>query len=226
MAGAFRQVTDRSVGALRLMASSTKPGSRQAVRAITRGKIRKLQRAGLLSKSIDLNARPSDYVLSQLYKYREVISGKQAAVKVSSSAKASALRHKIGAGGRGTVVIIPRERGERFRVTKGDEIKSTRKAYGQTIDKTIGDKFSPPRPGEKIYYTIPKRTRGAGQLKRRTFASFNELIFYLQSYDINFEDMEDYIEVERFKEGSYRQRQHAKEYNTAVRKLKRNRRKR
>jgi hypothetical protein len=206
------------------MASSKK--SRAGQRAITRGKIRKLQRAGLLSKDLDVNRKPSKYVLSQLYKYKSVISGKQAALKVSSAKKAADLRNKIGEGGRGRIVIVPREKGERFRVTKTDEIKSTRKAYGQTIEKTIGDKFTAPRPGEKVYYTIPRRKRGLGNLKRRTFASFDELLFYLSKYEIEFDDVEKYIEVERFAEGSRRQKQHQKEYTAAVRKLKRNRVKR
>jgi hypothetical protein len=198
--------------------------SKGGQRAITRAKIRRLQNAGLLSDRINANKKPSKYVLSQLYKYRGVISGRQAAVKVSTAAKAKEYRSRIGEGGQGRVVIIPREKGEKFRVTKTDEIKSTRRAYGQTIAKTIGDKFLPPRSGEKVYYTIPRRKRGTGQLKRRTFASFDELLFYLEKYEVEFEDIEDYIEVERFKEGSRKQKQHQREYNAAVRKLKNKRR--
>jgi len=194
-------------------------------RAITRGKIRKLQKAGLLSDKINPNARPSDYVKQQLYKYNSVISGKQAAVRLSSAKKAAELRSKIGEGGRGRVVIVPREKGEKFRVVSGDKIVSRRKQYGQTIEKTIGDKFSAPRAGEKIYYTIPRRKRGLGSLKRHTFSSFDEMLFYLQKYEIEFDDIEDYIEVERFTEGSRRQRQHQKEYNAAVRRLKNKRKK-
>lgn len=191
-------------------------------RAITRRKIRKLQKAGLISSSVNPNKKPSRDTINKIYKYRAVIAGKQSALRVSSSAKAADLRSKIGYGGRGKIVIVPREKGERFRVTATDEIKSTRVAYGQRIEKTIGDKFSPPKPGEKIYYTIPSRKRGVGRLKRRTFASFDELIYYLEKYEINFEDMEDFIEVERFRAGSTRERRVKREYAAAVRKLKRN----
>lgn len=188
-------------------------------RAITRGKIRKLQRAGLLSDKVNPNAKPSDYVLSQLYKHRGIISGRQAAVRLSSSAKAGELRAKVGEGGRGRIVIVPREKGEKFKVID-DVITSTRKQYGQTIQKTVGDKFTPPRAGEKVYYTIPRRKRGLGSLKRHTFSSFDEMLFYLQKYEIDFEDIEDYIEVEKFKEGSRNQLRVQKEYRAAVRKLK------
>jgi hypothetical protein len=211
-------------GAARCMVSRT--NSRNSQRAITRGKIRKLQKAGLLSSKVNANAPPSNYVKSQLYKYRGVIVGKQSALKVSSAAKAAEYRNRIGEGGQGRVVVVRREKGERFRVTKTDEIKSTREAFGQTIEKTIGDKFTPPKPGEKLYYTIPRRKRGLGGIKRRTFSSFDEMLFYFSKYDIDFDEVEQYIEVERFTSGSRRERQFKREYNTAVRKLKRNRKKR
>ena len=207
------------------MARLTRKQRQSQSRAITRGKIRRLQKAGLMSQNINPNKKPSKYVLAKLYTYRGVLSGRQAAVQVSTAAKAKELRSKIGDGGQGKVVIVPREKGERFRVTKDDQIKSTRKAFGQTVEKTIGDKFTP-RPGERAYYTIPRRKRGLGQLKRHTFASEDELLKYLETYEINFDDIKDYIEVERFKEGSAAQKREHEEYKAAVRKLKYKRRKR
>ena len=200
----------------------SRKSQRQIARAATTRKIKKLQRAGLLSDRIKTGKKPSKYVLAQLYKYRSVISGKQAAVKLSSAVKAAELRNKIGEGGRGRIVVVPRAKGERFSVTEKDEIKSTRKAYGQTIAKTIGDKFRPARGGERVYYTLPRRKRGLGSLKRRTFASFDEMLFYLTEYEVNFEDIEDYIETERVKEGSRTQRRVQREYRESVRRLKRN----
>jgi len=191
-------------------------------RAITRGKIIKLQKSGLISGKINPDKAPSNYVKNQFYKYRSVISGKAAAVKLSNAAKAKEIRAKIGEGGQGRVVVIPREKGEKFRV-ENDTIKSTRTQYGQRIEKTVGDKFTAPRSGEKVYYTLPHRKRGLGKLKRKTFSSFDEMLFYLEKYEIEFEDIEDYIEVERFKEGSRRQKQVQGEYRAAVRRLKRNR---
>lgn len=171
--------------------------SAKSQRAITRGKIRKLQRAGLLSDKINASKKPNAFVKAKLYKYRRVLSGKDAAVKVSTTEKAEDYRRRIGAGGQGKTVIIPREKGERFSVTKKDEIKSTRTARGEKIHKSIGTKLRKPKPGEQLYYTIPKRTRGAGELKRRTFASYDEFEFYLDKYEIDFADLQDYIEVER-----------------------------
>jgi hypothetical protein len=193
-------------------------------RAITRGKIKKLQRAGLVSARIDADKPPSKLLKAKFYKYRSILSGKSAAVKVSSAAKARELRGKIGYGGEGRAVIVPREKGERFKVGKNDTITSTRKAYGATIEKKIlGDKFAPPRAGEKLYYTIPKRRRGTASIKRTTFSSFDEMLYYLEKYEINFDDVEDYIEVERFKEGSRRERQERGEYLKARRRLQKKR---
>jgi hypothetical protein len=209
------------------MAKPTKK-SRYSQRAITSGKIKKLQRAGLLSDRINPDTKPSKYVVNQLFKYRGVLSGRQAAVTVSSARKASELRTKVGEGGVRNIVIVPRQKGERFRVTKDDKIKSTRKAYGQTIDKIIGETFTAPKPGEKLYYTIPKRVRGTRHFKRRTFASYDELLFYLSSESgsgMDEKDIRQYLEIERFREGSRRERQFKREYNEAVRKLK-NKRKR
>lgn len=187
----------------------------------TQRKIRKLQRAGILSPKIDPTKKPSKYVLAKFSKYRGVLSGRQAAISVSSSPKASELRNKIGEGGERKIVIVPREKGETFSVIRGDKIRSHRTQYGQKIEKTIGDKFSAPKAGERVYYTLPRRKRGMGLLKRRTFASFDEMLFYLTKYEVEFEDIEDYIEVERVKDGSRTQKRVAKEYNAARAKLQR-----
>jgi hypothetical protein len=195
-----------------------------AQRRITSRKVQKLQRAGLISSKIDPNSKPSKQTLAKLYKYRSVISGKEAAVRLDTAKSAKEFRDRIGQGGAGRVVIIPREKGEKFKVKDG-QIVSTRTQYGQKIEKTIGDKFSAPRPGEKVYYTLPSRKRGLGSLKRRTFASFDEMLFYLTTYEINFEDIEDYIEVERTKPGSTLDKRVRSEYLTARNKLRKKRKK-
>jgi len=188
----------------------------------TQRKIRKLQRAGILSPKIDPTKKPSKYVLAKFDKYRGVLSGRQAAVRLSSEKKAAEYRRKIGEGGQGKTVLITREKGERFRVVD-DTIKSKRTAYGQTIDKVVGDKFDRPKTGEKVYYTLPRQSKGK-IFKRRTFASYDELLFFLNSSSGNgysFDDLKTYIEVERFKEGSRNAKRVQKEYNSARSKLER-----
>lgn len=169
-------------------------------------KAKKLQKAGLLSSKLDLSVKPSSHTLNILYKYHDVVSGKAAVVKADTASQAADLRGKFHFKGRGKAVVIRREKGEKFRLTKSGEIQSTRPNPlnpSQKIQKTIGKGYQPrPDKGGRIYYTIPERTRGAGKIKRRTFSSFDELLYYLEKYEINFEDMEDYIEVEEFVEGS------------------------
>lgn len=206
------------------MAKLTK-SRKQRQRLATARKIKKLQKSGLISSNINPYKKPSQITLNKLSKYKGVISGKQEAVRVSSAKKAKEYRDRIGEGGSGRTVIVPREKGERFRVTKGDKITSTRKQYGQTIHKTIGDKFTPPKAGERAYYTLPTRKRGLGKLKRKTFASFDEMLFYLNQYEINFEDIEDYIEVEKTREGSALDRRVRREYTAARNRLRKKRKK-
>lgn len=166
--------------------------------------VKKLQRAGLLGK-VDLRKRPTKTERSKVIKYKELISGRASVVRAPTKKDAAKLRGKFGLKGADKVLVIPREKGEKFKLTKTGELKSVREAFGQTIHKTIGEKFSPnfKRPANaKAYYTIPSRTRGAGSLKRRTFASFDELLYYLSKYEVSFEEIEDRIEIEEFEEGS------------------------
>lgn len=178
-----------------------KRGRAQAPNKQYVAKVRKLQRAGLL-KNIDVRKKPTPGVFAQFTKHKDILSGRVAPLRASSRTKAKEIRSKLGVKGTGTYVYIPREKGERVTITKAGKIKSKRTRYGQTIEKEIGGKIEPPKPGEKFYYTLPYRKRGLTGLARHTFASFDEMLFYLTRYEINFEDIEDYIEVEKVHDGS------------------------
>jgi hypothetical protein len=177
-------------------------------------KVEKLQRAGLIGP-VDTRKRPTPYILGQLTRYKEVIAGRATVVKAPSAAKARELRKRLGVKGSGRAVVVPREPGEKIRIDKEGVIKSTRKRYGQTIKKTIGDRSSIQRPTDNVkrYYTLPHRRRGTRNLKRTTFASFDEMLFYLEKYEIDFEEIEDYIEVEEFKKGSRKEKQARQKYD-------------
>lgn len=189
-------------------------------------KVRKLQRAGLLGK-VNQRRRGTPYIYGLFTKYRDVLTGRAAAIKAPSQDDARELENRLGVKRHGRVVLIPREAGEKVRITKEGEIKSTRKRYGQTIRKTIGAPVAPPDDDVKRYYTIPHRKRGTARLKRHTFASFDELLFYLSKYEIEFEDIEDYIEVEEVAKGSDKQRSKdkkiARERKAGVKRAKRRR---
>lgn len=191
-------------GPLGAMATKSKKRAQAQRRATRRRAVEKLQSVGLLGK-VDLRKRPSKGERAKVIKYRDLISGRAQVVKAPNKRAASQLRGKFGLKGADRVLVVPREKGEKFRLTKEGELKSTRQAFGQTVHKTIGEKFSPTfkRPANaKAYYTIPSRVRGTGKLKRKTFANFDELLYYLMSYDIGFEDIEDRIEIEEFEQGS------------------------
>lgn len=175
-------------------------------REIYRSNIKKLQRAGLIGP-VDFRKKASPGIVRKLEKYRSVIIGKAATVKATDAKTAARLRKTLGLTGTGKTIIIPKEKGERYGYKKSTgEIQSKRKGYnqGETITKTLSKGFpaTPARgSGKRLYYTIPERTRGAGKLKRKTFGSFNEMLYYLSKYEVSFEDIEDRIEVEEITRG-------------------------
>ena len=173
-------------------------------------KIRKLQSAGLIGK-VDLRKHASPATKRALAKYAGVLSGKESAVQAPDAKTARELRRKFGLSGTGKTVVIPREKGERFSISKSGTVTSVRPNPAnkrQRIKKTLGEKtLRPPAENEHLYYVLPERKRGLGNLKRKVFSSFDEMLFYLQSYDINFEDIEDYVEIENVEEGSNRDQQ-------------------
>lgn len=169
--------------------------------------IKKLQRAGLIG-DVDLRKKATPATIRKIEKYRSYLHGKAQAVRAPDKATAARLRKTLGLKGSGKTIIVPKEKGERFTFQKStNEIVSTRKGYveGETIKKTLSKGF-PAKPeegsGKRLYYTIPERTRGAGKLKRKTFGSFDEMLYYLGKYDVNFEDIEDRIEIEEVRTGS------------------------
>lgn len=174
--------------------------SRRDQRQYFKKQVAKLQKLGLLG-TIDLRKKASPQQIRQVERYRDLLVHKASAIRAKDEATAIALRKKFKLRGRGLTVVIPKEKREKFKITGDGKIVSTRPGYiaGETIKKEIGQfSFEKKLPGknEKAYYTIPERTRGAGRLKRRTFASFDEMLYYLSKYEVEFEDIEDRIEVE------------------------------
>ena len=181
--------------------SKSSKSPRAIQREIYRSNVKKLQRAGLLGP-VDFRKKASPGIIRKLEKYKSVIVGKAATVKAPDQSTAARLRKTLGLKGSGKTIVIPKEKGERYDFQKSTgEIVSRRRGYneGETIKKTLSKNF-PARPAEhsnkRLYYTIPERTRGAGRLKRKTFSSFNEMLYYLSKYEVSFEDIEDRIEVE------------------------------
>lgn len=180
---------------------------RKTQRAIFKKNVEKLQRAGLIG-DVDFRKKSSPATVRKLEKYKSVLVGKATAVKAPDIETARRLRKTLGLKGTGKTIVVPKEKGERYTLKKSTgEIVSTRAGYnkGETIKKTLSPRFPAPLPshsGKRLYYSIPKGTRGAGSLKRKTFASFDEMLFYLSKYEVDFEDLEDRIEIEEISTGS------------------------
>lgn len=186
--------------------TNTRKRSNQA-RKEYRAKIKKLQDAGLIGK-VDTRKHADKSTTKTLDKYRGFLAGKESAVRAPDLKTARDLRRKFGFKGKGKTVIIPREKGERFSISKKGELSSTRPnpvEPGTRLKKKFGERITaPPTSNERLYYTIPQRRRGGVTLRRATFATFDEMLFFLNAYDINFEDIEDYIEIEKVTRGGSR----------------------
>jgi hypothetical protein len=186
--------------------TSTRKVSKQAHKQYIE-KVERLQKAGLIGK-VDKRKHASPEIQKQISKYSGYLSGKESAVEAPDAKTARALRRKFGFKGKGKTVIIPREKGERFTISKKGELSSVRPnplEKGTRLKKVFGEKtISPPQANERLYYTLPERRRGGTRIRRVTFASFDEMLFFLNNYDINFEDVEDYIEIEKVVIGSSR----------------------
>lgn len=207
--------------------------ARQTQREIIRTNIKKLQRAGLIG-DVDFRKKASPSTIRKLEKYKSVLVGKAATVKAPDAKTAARLRKTLGLKGSGKIIVIPKEKGERYTFQKSTgEIVSTRPGYneGEKIRKTLSKNF-PPQPehgsDKRLYYTIPERTRGAGRLKRKTFGSFDEMLYYISKYDVSFEDIEDRIEIEEITRGGRADKQRQQTIHddraAAAKRLKRRRR--
>lgn len=188
----------------------------QASQARYRANVARLQKAGLLDK-VNTKIKRDPKAQRAIIRYRDYLAGKQSAIKTEH---AKDLAKKFGFKKRGNVVLIPRVKHERITVTKKTGEVVTR--YPNPLDKTktvkrvYGQKgLTPPKPGEKLYYTIRERARGLGRLKRRTFSSFDDLLEYLKAYDYNWDDVEPYIETESVSGGQ------AAQYDETIRRERR-----
>lgn len=205
---------------------------RKTQRQIYRTNIKKLQNAGLIG-DVDFRKKATPAIVRKLEKYRAVIVGKAATVKAPDLETARRLRKTLGLKGTGKTIVVPKEKGERYKFAKSTgEITSTRKGYnpGEVIKKTLGEKFPatpPAHSNRRLYYSIPSGTRGAGRLKRRTFGSFDEMLYYLSKYEIDFSDIEDRVEIEEIQKGGRTdKRRQATIHDERARGRKRNARKR
>lgn len=192
------------------MAKTSKRFAARAQRDFINKKVEKLQRAGLLG-AVDTRKPLSKSVINRLHKYNDLVTGKATSVKAPSIKEAARLRKQLGLKGSGRTIVIPKEKKERYTYRKSTgEIVSKRPGYseGETISKTLAPRqIQRPDANKRLYYTIPERTRGAGRLKRKTFSSFDEMLYYIHKYDLRFEDIEDRLEIEEVTIGSRKDKQ-------------------
>ncbi len=165
----------------------------------TRRNIVRLQKMGLMHK-VDLRRKPDKKTARKLRDFADLLSGKATALKIPKGQK-KGLRDKVKV--RGDYAIIPKQKGEKIKFTKGGEIISTRSLGSSKITKRWNQNVEkvPEIKGARTYYTIPM-ARGKKKVERRTFSKFDELLSFMAAYEFKFEDWEKYIEVETVEAGS------------------------
>lgn len=195
------------------MASGTKSKSRaRASQDRYRRNAERLQRAGLLDK-FNKRLKRDPKAVRAIIRYDDFLKGKVSAVKTKTPKEAREVATKFGFKKRGDVVLVPREKHERITINRKGEVVSRRpnpRDKTQTITRKLGEPVEAPKKGERIYYTIRERRRGLGKIKRTTFAKFDDLLEYLNAYEINWDDVAPYFETE------YVSDRKAREYDTTI----------
>src|SRR5882762_1168351 len=87
---------------------------------IYKRKARKLQSKGLLG-DVDFRKRADPKVIRAFEKYSDVLAGKATVVEAPTARKGRELRRKLGVGGKGKAVVVPKE-------SKSEKISYSKKA--------------------------------------------------------------------------------------------------
>lgn len=158
--------------------------------------MRKLRDAGLISKRVKLTTKPTRSVKSALKKFADVISGKAAVIKVP---KHVARSMKDGNRVKGDLVVIEKQKGERFRYDEDAErIVGTRRAgqrtFTRTIERDLGA-IKPARTGTRRYYVAPFQ-RAGGDIDYLKFDDLEELNRFMAEYEKRgYKNWKNYVEV-------------------------------
>lgn len=176
-----------------------KAKSRSSQRAKEIKSVRKLRDAGLISKSVRLNTKPTRAVKSALRKFADVITGKASVVKVPPRvAKGLKGSHRV----KGNLVVIARQPGERLRYDPNAErIVGKRRKGNKTFERTIERDLAGIRPGKagtRRYYVVPFQ-RGGGDidyLKFDTLEGPDGLEAFMAEYEKKgYKNWKNYVET-------------------------------
>lgn len=169
---------------------------KQKQRAAEIKAVRKLRDVGLISKHVKLTTKPTRAVKSALRRFADVVTGKAAVIKVP---KHVAKGMRDGNRVKGNLVVIEKQKGERFRFDPDAErIVGTRRAgkrtFTRTIERDVG-KIKPPRAGTRRYYVVPFN-RSGGDIDYLKFDDLQELNAFMAEYEKRgYKNWKNYIEV-------------------------------
>ena len=150
----------------------------------------KLKDLGFFSKTVDLRKKPTKYQLKIIDKFRAVLDGNAAVVDVG---RKGVKDYKKGFLSKGSLVVVPKQKGERVTFDKGTGfITAKSKGRNRIIVPQKGKplKKYKAKKGRKIYYTVPFANGG-----KIRFDDFHELQQFMNAYK-SYMNWRDYMEIE------------------------------
>jgi hypothetical protein len=162
--------------------------SKKQVRA-DRAALKKLRESGLFTGKIDLRKPPSRGAKRALAKFADVFSGKAKVVKPADPKAYKGAFRVVG-----DKVIVPRKKGERVKLDKG-EIVVEKKIRGRTRKQRFLDREKVASGAQPLKlnrrYGLPFKRGKRDEYTIRWFPSKAELQAFMLEYE--YEDWEDYV---------------------------------
>lgn len=151
----------------------------------------------------DARKAPTHYGKSLVAKLSDVLKGKAAVI---TTTRTTARKYReAGFKVRGNKIIVPKEKGERYKISKSGEITSTRRTLtGQKVKKhvepskreTVRDLPTHAPNGNRYQYAVPFK-RGRDAFERFRFPDKESLQHFMQpGYDKRYPDWLQYVELE------------------------------
>lgn len=151
---------------------------------------------GLISKRVNIRAKPKGAVKSALKKFSDVLKGRAVVVKVPKRV-ARGLKGTVRT--KGDLVIIERQKGERIRYdTKEEKIIGVRRKGKRTFTRKIERDLAKIRPGKdgaRRYYVVPFQ-RSGGDIDYLKFDDLGELENFMGEYEKRgYKNWKNYVET-------------------------------
>lgn len=156
--------------------------------SVPKTQLKKLKSAGLFTGKLPRGNKLTAYQKGLITRFNDVATGKAQVLKPKNPSTFKSI-FKV----QGDKVIVPKAKGEKWRVTKSGAIERTRKGpRGEQIkfkswrQKKPGELPPPPPPEKRVRYALPfARKVGKGQyrLEWQRFPTYDALASFMSEYE-------------------------------------------